>query len=164
MMRILELNAGCGGMSAGFRRAGLPVTWAVDWNRDACASYLANFRYCFGHQILKRDIRELARGNWSTRFDMIVADTPCRGCVCALLWATRTTAAGFSRSRAWAATTWTSSDEGPRDHGSAVCDGPSGADARRQRHHDPAWRRRGAKAAIQPMAWMAPLGQNLSRT
>lgn len=74
-IRTLELNAGCGGMSEGFRRAELAVTWAVDWDADACASYSANLP---GHQVLKRDIRELALGNWSTHVDLLVADTPCQ--------------------------------------------------------------------------------------
>jgi hypothetical protein len=39
---ILEVFSCSGGMAEGFRRAGLPVGMAFDWNADVRASYEAN--------------------------------------------------------------------------------------------------------------------------
>jgi site-specific DNA-cytosine methylase len=37
-MNIIEIFSCAGGMAEGLRRAGLPVTTAVDYSADACAS------------------------------------------------------------------------------------------------------------------------------
>lgn len=77
-MNILEIFACSGGMAEGFRRAGLPVTIAVDRDDDACASYEANH----GHRPIQLDARELLRlvqAGWRPldRIDLLVADPPC---------------------------------------------------------------------------------------
>lgn len=77
-MMVLEVFACSGGMAEGLRRAGLPVTVAVDHGVDACASYAANI----GHAPIKLDARELLRlalAGWrpGAPIDLLVADPPC---------------------------------------------------------------------------------------
>lgn len=77
-MMVLDVFACSGGMAEGLRRAGLPVTVAVDHGADACASYAANI----GHAPIKLDARELLRlalAGWrpGAAIDLLVADPPC---------------------------------------------------------------------------------------
>lgn len=74
VIRAFELNAGCGGMSEGLKRAGIQVVGAIDYNADACVSYRANH----GDHIQCRDIREWAREPCDVEFDLLVADPPCQ--------------------------------------------------------------------------------------
>jgi hypothetical protein len=64
-------------MAEGFRRAGLPVTMAFDWDAEARASYEANH----GHAPVGMDVRDLERllrDGWSPGpVDLFVADPPC---------------------------------------------------------------------------------------
>jgi DNA-cytosine methyltransferase len=64
-------------MAEGFRRAGLPISMAFDWDDDACASYDANF----GHRPIQVDVRDLLRlleaGASLGHVDLLVADPPC---------------------------------------------------------------------------------------
>src|SRR5690606_6521611 len=41
--RVLDLFAGCGGLSLGFEAAGFEIAAAVEFDRDAAASHGANF-------------------------------------------------------------------------------------------------------------------------
>jgi site-specific DNA-cytosine methylase len=75
---VLEVCCCSGGMAEGFRRAGLPVTMAIDYDPDACASYEANM----GHAPIRMDARDLlrmARAGWRTErpIDLLIADPPC---------------------------------------------------------------------------------------
>ena len=76
-MNVLELFSCAGGMAEGFRRAGLPVTMAFDWDAEARASYEANL----GHAPVgmdARDLERLLRSGWSAgAVDLFVADPPC---------------------------------------------------------------------------------------
>ena len=73
MTRILELFPGAGGLAEGFRRAGMPVTLAVDWDRHACATYARNV----GPHVVRADVRSLpVAASWAP--DLIVADPPCQ--------------------------------------------------------------------------------------
>ena len=77
-MRILELFCCSGGLSEGFRRAGIPVTTAIDRDQDACDSYERNL----GHRPIRMDVRDFARmlrDGWRPHppIDLIVADPPC---------------------------------------------------------------------------------------
>jgi len=76
-MNVWELFCCSGGMSEGFRRAGLPVTLAFDWDTNACASYEKNL----GHrpiQIDARDLRRLASEMTASRqIDLWIFDPPC---------------------------------------------------------------------------------------
>ena len=40
----MELFAGCGGLSSGFRLPGINVKWAIDINKQACETYKKNFK------------------------------------------------------------------------------------------------------------------------
>lgn len=75
---VVECFSCSGGMAEGFRRAGLPVSMAFDYDEDACASYLANH----GHAPIRMDVRDLLRmatDGWrpSRVVDLFVADPPC---------------------------------------------------------------------------------------
>lgn len=77
-MNVLEIFSCSGGMAEGLRRAGLPVSVAIDRDADACASYEANL----GHAPIRVDVHELLRlvhAGWSPleRIDLLVADPPC---------------------------------------------------------------------------------------
>lgn len=77
-MIALELFGCSGGMAVGFRRAGLPMTFAFDWDADACASYEVNLHHR-PVQIDVRDLERLAAAGWSPGgpVDLLVADPPC---------------------------------------------------------------------------------------
>jgi site-specific DNA-cytosine methylase len=64
-------------MALGFKRAGLPVTMAFDWDAEARASYEANH----GHAPVGMDVRDLERllrDGWSPGpVDLFIADPPC---------------------------------------------------------------------------------------
>jgi|HubBroStandDraft_1064217.scaffolds.fasta_scaffold56191_4 site-specific DNA-cytosine methylase len=74
---VLEIFSCSGGMAEGFRRVGLPIDMAFDWNEDARASYEANF----GHAPIGIDARDLIRmveAGWSPgAIELLVADPPC---------------------------------------------------------------------------------------
>ena len=77
--RVLELFSCLGGMSEGFRRAGLAVTEAVDFDSDACDSYEQNL----GHRPLQLDIKKqiqlLGRAIESgDPYDFVLTDPPCK--------------------------------------------------------------------------------------
>lgn len=77
-MKILELNAGAGGLALGLKRAGLEPTWAVDNDPEACASYARNV----GHAPVQLDLRELLRLLTTgicepAPIDLLIADPPC---------------------------------------------------------------------------------------
>lgn len=73
----LELNACMGGMSEGFRRAGINFDIAIDYDRDACDSHERNL----GLRPIQIDIRDLLRmariGAFAPDVDLFVADPPC---------------------------------------------------------------------------------------
>ncbi len=64
-----------GGVSEGFRRAGLPVDVAFDADPDACTSYEVNL----GHAPILCDVRELleAPADAWPEIDLLLADPPC---------------------------------------------------------------------------------------
>ena len=86
-MNILEVFSCSGGMAEGFRRAGLPISMAFDWDPDARASYTKNL----GHAPIgmdARDLERLVRAGWrpTQQFlagaregavDLFIADPPC---------------------------------------------------------------------------------------
>jgi DNA (cytosine-5)-methyltransferase 1 len=80
-MFVMEIFSCAGGMAEGFRRAGLPMSMAIDYDADACASYAANL----GHAPIRMDVRDLlrmVRAGWQPPggaggIDLLVADPPC---------------------------------------------------------------------------------------
>ena len=72
----LEIFSCAGGMSEGFRRAGIQFHMAVDMAKDHCDSYEANL----GHRPVQMDARDLlrmARLGWRVPVRLLVADPPC---------------------------------------------------------------------------------------
>lgn len=74
-LRVVDLFAGCGGLSAGFHAAGgYDAVAAVEMDRDASATYAANF----GDQVHVADIRELSADDLPEA-DVVVGGPPCQG-------------------------------------------------------------------------------------
>lgn len=73
----LELNACMGGMSEGFKRAGIHFDMAVDYDPNACESHERNI----GLRPTQMDIRDLLRmariGAFRPPIGLFVADPPC---------------------------------------------------------------------------------------
>lgn len=75
-MRVIDLFAGCGGLSMGFQKAGLEVVAAFDSWKEACDIYAANF----DHPIFQTDLSSLEDltilKEWEP--DMIIGGPPCQ--------------------------------------------------------------------------------------
>jgi DNA (cytosine-5)-methyltransferase 1 len=72
---MIDLFAGCGGMTAGFKPHGFDPVLSVEWNLHAAATYAANFGedHTFWGDIddvLKRDIPQV---------DVVIGGPPCQG-------------------------------------------------------------------------------------
>ena len=79
--RVLDLFAGCGGLSLGFRAAGFEIAAAVENDPNAARSHGTNFHNGAADHSKARDIRlppgklvvELGLGDVEQAFDVIVA-------------------------------------------------------------------------------------------
>lgn len=71
MPRVLDLFAGCGGFSLGFRQAGYEIARAVENFRPVAASYAENFPDV---ELLVEDIQRLA---FRDPFDVVIGGPPC---------------------------------------------------------------------------------------
>jgi DNA (cytosine-5)-methyltransferase 1 len=71
---VVDLFAGCGGMTEGFRRAGFEPVAAVEWNVHAAATYAANFG---GSHVFCGDIADWRRG--IPEADVVIGGPPCQG-------------------------------------------------------------------------------------
>ena len=74
-LKMIDLFAGCGGMTAGFTQHGFKPVLSVEWNLHAAATYAANFgdKHTFWGDIgdaLKTDIPEA---------DIVIGGPPCQG-------------------------------------------------------------------------------------
>lgn len=85
--RVLDLFAGCGGISLGFTAAGFTVSAAVEFDPEAAASHGRNFHDEDPAHSTARDItrtkpddlvRELGLGKASGAFDVLVGGPPCQ--------------------------------------------------------------------------------------
>ncbi|MFN3352845.1 MAG: DNA cytosine methyltransferase [Brevundimonas sp.] len=85
--RVLDLFAGCGGLSLGFQAAGFEITAAVEFDRDAAASHGRNFHPDDPRHAIARDITrtspadlcdELGLGDAGAAVDVIVGGPPCQ--------------------------------------------------------------------------------------
>lgn len=85
--RVLDLFAGCGGISLGFTAAGFTVSAAVEFDPEAAASHGRNFHDEDPAHSAARDItrtkpddlvRELGLGKASGAFDVLVGGPPCQ--------------------------------------------------------------------------------------
>lgn len=85
--RVLDLFAGCGGLSLGFHAAGCEITAAVEFDPDAARSHGENFHKSAPGHVKARDITqtkpkdltgELELGDPSLAFDIIIGGPPCQ--------------------------------------------------------------------------------------
>jgi DNA (cytosine-5)-methyltransferase 1 len=85
--RVLDLFAGCGGLSLGFQRAGFQPTAAVELDPDAAASHGRNFHGADARHAQARDItkltpealvEDLGLGAVESAIDVLVGGPPCQ--------------------------------------------------------------------------------------
>lgn len=85
--RVLDLFAGCGGISLGFRTAGFEIAAAVEFDPDAARSHGANFHPGQPEHTVARDItkltaedlaKDLKLGDVSAAIDILVGGPPCQ--------------------------------------------------------------------------------------
>ena len=77
MMKVIDLFAGCGGLSLGFEKAGFEVVAACEWWDAALACYKENFT----HPALKVDLSDVDNAvevikGYSP--EMIIGGPPCQ--------------------------------------------------------------------------------------
>jgi DNA (cytosine-5)-methyltransferase 1 len=85
--RVLDLFAGCGGLSLGFHAAGFEIAGAIEFDAHAAASHGANFHPGDPRHARARDITqltpealvaELELGDVASSVDVIVGGPPCQ--------------------------------------------------------------------------------------
>ena len=72
---LIDLFAGCGGMTTGFVRAGFDPVLAVEWNLHAAATYAANYGE---DHIFWGDIADVATVD-IPQADVVIGGPPCQG-------------------------------------------------------------------------------------
>lgn len=75
MPTIVDLFAGCGGLSSGFVAAGATPVLAAEWDLHAAATYAANFGEA---HVRWADIAEIPNGDVPTA-DLVIGGPPCQG-------------------------------------------------------------------------------------
>ena len=86
MPRLLDLFAGCGGLSLGFHAAGFKMVAAVDNDSVAACTHGTNFHDGDPRHCRARDVhtppeafaRDLGLGNPAEAFDVVVGGPPCQ--------------------------------------------------------------------------------------
>lgn len=85
--RVLDLFAGCGGLSLGFRSAGFEITAAIDNDSEAVRSHALNFHGGVPRHATPRDITritpeafagELGFGKVAGAIDVLIGGPPCQ--------------------------------------------------------------------------------------
>src|ERR1700712_1868013 len=72
---MIDLFAGCGGMTAGFAPYGFEPVLSVEWNLHAAATYAANFGE---DHTFWGDIADALRGD-IPEADVVIGGPPCQG-------------------------------------------------------------------------------------
>lgn len=75
MLTVIDLFAGCGGMTRGFADEGFAAQLAIEWQLDAAATYAANYGE---DHILWRDIATV-KSIEIPRADVVIGGPPCQG-------------------------------------------------------------------------------------
>jgi len=78
-MRYLDLFSGAGGVTLGFKQAGIECIGAIELDRFACQTYATNFPEI---QLFQRDIQSFSKDEIKHRFskaEIIAAGPPCQG-------------------------------------------------------------------------------------
>lgn len=73
-MRLIDLFAGCGGLTEGFHLEGYEPVFAVEWDAAAAATYAVNF----GSHVVYQDIASIGRSDIPDA-DVVVGGPPCQG-------------------------------------------------------------------------------------
>jgi DNA (cytosine-5)-methyltransferase 1 len=73
-LSVIDLFAGCGGMTAGFAAEGFESKLAVEWDEAAAATFAANF----GDHVFCGDIADLAQ-TLIPEVDVVIGGPPCQG-------------------------------------------------------------------------------------
>ena len=80
MVTVIDLFAGCGGLSLGAARAGLPPKLAVELDDHAAAAHSQNFPKC---KTAKLDLSKVDAGALSSLYegrpDLVIGGPPCQG-------------------------------------------------------------------------------------
>ncbi len=74
LLSLIDLFAGCGGMTAGFVEEGFESKLAVEWDQAAAATFAANF----GEHIFCGDITDLDEA-LIPEVDVVIGGPPCQG-------------------------------------------------------------------------------------
>ena len=78
-MKSLDLFCGAGGLSLGFKHAGIECTGAIEVDRFACETYAHNFPEV---NLLQRDVRSLSDSQIRSQFrgiEILAGGPPCQG-------------------------------------------------------------------------------------
>jgi DNA (cytosine-5)-methyltransferase 1 len=70
---VIDVFAGCGGMTEGFRRVGFAPVAAVEWELRAAATYAANFGEFHAHWI------DIGKFHDVPKADVVIGGPPCQG-------------------------------------------------------------------------------------
>lgn len=73
--KFIDLFSGAGGMTLGFRQAGLEPIFAVEKEPDFAATYAENF----GRHIVANDIETVVKGGSVPQADVVIGGPPCQG-------------------------------------------------------------------------------------
>ena len=76
-MKVVDLFAGCGGLSLGFQKAGFHVVAAFEWWDTAVACYRENF----SHPVIQLDLSDVANAVSEIKKydpDIIIGGPPCQ--------------------------------------------------------------------------------------
>lgn len=74
---VIDLFAGCGGMTQGFKDAGFEPVFAVEWDEEAAATYAANHDPDVGHTLCA-DIASVSSAD-VPKADVVIGGPPCQG-------------------------------------------------------------------------------------
>ena len=79
-MNILDLFAGCGGFSLGFKNAGFKIKTLIEIDKWACDTLRRNFK---NSEVIEADVKKVIKNKSLksnlSKYDMIIGGPPCQG-------------------------------------------------------------------------------------